>query len=445
MEGKKFFPCILCKKRTKPRDRKKCESNAIRRFLRKNFLLDATANDILCNKCRHLYYKQQKSQTPDRPLPGTEARQNTSQPEISSPPSIALPLHRTPSSHAYCFICKRPGPKLIVASSSARFSAFLHKEIIIPPGSRCCPTHIEDDEFKPGVLDNLQTFDSSLVNRATILELISKIRHYAIQNSTCRFSFEPSKMNSDDYQTLTGISKENFEDLHSYISNDVRNTQNRGTRMSLGIFLLKLRSGISNQLLSTIFGISKSSICRAVKSVRSALMKCFVPHFLGLQHISREEIIENHTRPLAQELFGSFTDHKAIAVLDGTYIYIQKSNNFQFQRKSYSLHKGRPLVKPMVVTSTDGYFLTVLGPYLARNNDATILNHMLYTNVDDLKGWFHEEDVFIVDRGFRDSLDVLEEMGIRAEMPRLLSRGQKQMTTEDANASRLVTKVLVIT
>jgi hypothetical protein len=59
-------------------------------------------------------------------------------------------------------------------------------------------------------------------------------------------------------------------------------------------------------------------------------MKCFVPHCLGLQHISREEIIENHTRPLAQELFGSFTDHKAIAVLDGTHTYIQKSNDFQF-------------------------------------------------------------------------------------------------------------------
>ena len=27
-ECKKSFPCILCKKRTKPKDRKKCESSA---------------------------------------------------------------------------------------------------------------------------------------------------------------------------------------------------------------------------------------------------------------------------------------------------------------------------------------------------------------------------------------------------------------------------------
>ena len=59
----------------------------------------------------------------------------------------------------------------------------------------------------------------------------------------------------------------------------------------------------------------------------------------------------------------------------------------------------------------------------------------------DLKGWFQEDDVFVVDRGFRDSLDVLKELGIHAEMPRLLSKGEKQMSSLDANASRLVTKV----
>lgn len=218
---------------------------------------------------------------------------------------------------------------------------------------------MDEGEFRPGVFKNIQTFESSLVNKSTVLELIQKIRNYALQTSTSRFSFELSSMNSSDYIALTGISKENFEDLHYFISTDIRNTQNRGTRMSLGIFLLKLRSGMSNQLLATIFGISKSSLCRAVKSVRTALMKSFVPYHLGL----------------------------------------------------------------------------------ARNNDATILNHMLHNNVEDLKGWFHEDDVFVVDRGFRDSVEMLEELGIRAEMPRLMSRGQKQMTTLDANASRLVTKV----
>uniref|UniRef100_K1RUT2 Uncharacterized protein n=1 Tax=Magallana gigas TaxID=29159 RepID=K1RUT2_MAGGI len=62
-----------------------------------------------------------------------------------------------------------------------------------------------------------------------------------------------------------------------------------------------------------------------------------------------------------------------------------------------------------------------------------------------LKGWFHEDDVFIVDIGFRDSVEMLEELGILAEMPRLISKGQKQMTTLDANAFCLVTKWEVAT
>jgi len=54
-------------------------------------------------------------------------------------------------------------------------------------------------------------------------------------------------------------------------------------------------------------------------------------------------------------------------------MYIQKSGNFQFQGRSYSMHKGRPLIKPMVVVSTTGYFITVVGPYLSdsKNNDAS--------------------------------------------------------------------------
>ena len=57
---------------------------------------------------------------------------------------------------------------------------------------------------------------------------------------------------------------------------------------------------------------------------------------------------------------------------------------FTFQRKTYSMHKGRPLVKPMVIVSTSGYYISVLGPYLARNNDASILNHIMKTNKEDV-------------------------------------------------------------
>ena len=124
-------------------------------------------------------------------------------------------------------------------------------------------------------------------------------------------------------------------------------------------------------------------------------------------------------------------------------IYIQKSNNFSFQRRTYSVHKGRPLVKPMVVVTTTGYFVTIMSPYFAdsKHNDACILSNMLRTNTQEIKDFLQEDDLFIVDRGFRDSLTLLEDLGIRAEMPSFLNKGQKQMSCEDANNSRFVTKV----
>ncbi|XP_060602549.1 uncharacterized protein LOC132755673 [Ruditapes philippinarum] len=251
----------------------------------------------------------------------------------------------------------------------------------------------------------------------------------------CHFS-------NEDLCNLTGLNKDQFLDLSSITEEHVRNTPVRSHITTLGIFMFKLKSGLSNKILSTLFDVSKSSIRRAVHTIRKVLVSELVPKYLGFQHISREEIIKSHTRSLSQSLLAENAS-QAIIVLDGTYIYIRKSTNFKFQRRSYSVHKGRPLVKPMVIVSTTGYFISVLGPYLvdSKNSDSGILNHAVRNNIEEIKNWAQPNDIFVVDRGFRDSLQVLEEMGIKAQMPKFMPKGAKQLTTMDANHSRLVTKV----
>ncbi|XP_069107262.1 uncharacterized protein [Argopecten irradians] len=131
----------------------------------------------------------------------------------------------------------------------------------------------------------------------------------------------------------------------------------------------------------------------------------------------------------------------AILVIDGTYIYIQKSGQYLFQRRSYSMHKHKPLVKPMMFVTTSGYIVSVLGPYFAdsKNNDAGILNHIIRRNFEEINDWLADNDVVIVDRGFRDSVELLQELGIQTEMP-IFSK-KRQHTTAESNASRLVTKI----
>ena len=90
----------------------------------------------------------------------------------------------------------------------------------------------------------------------------------------------------------------------------------------------------------------------------------------------------------------------------------------------------------MVVVTTTGQFVAILGPYIARNNDASILNHMLKCNINDIKGFVKDNDIFVVDRGFRDSLTLQEDLGIKAAMPSFMKKGEKQMSDIDANTSR---------
>jgi len=57
---------------------------------------------------------------------------------------------------------------------------------------------------------------------------------------------------------------------------------------------------------------------RAIVSVRNALLS-FVPNHLGLGHVSRDDMIAQHTRPMAKEQFASGMD-VAILVVGGTFL-----------------------------------------------------------------------------------------------------------------------------
>ena len=77
----------------------------------------------------------------------------------------------------------------------------------------------------------------------------------------------------------------------------------------------------------------------------------------------------------------------------------------------------------------------------AKNNDAAITRHIVSTNSEGMNDWLQDNDLCIVDRGFRDVVEFLEERGLCVQMPVYLKKGSKQLSTEDANTSRLITKI----
>ena len=56
------------------------------------------------------------------------------------------------------------------------------------------------------------------------------------------------------------------------------------------------------------------------------------------------------------KLLFEINESAIVTVWDGTYVYIEKSSNYSFSKQSYSMHKGCPLLKMMMIVSTSGFY-----------------------------------------------------------------------------------------
>jgi hypothetical protein len=114
-------------------------------------------------------------------------------------------------------------------------------------------------------------------------------------------------MSDDDCYNLTGVTKSNFDHLMTILVNSsIRNSCNRSIRNAVGLFLTKLRLGVSNKVLTTIFQFSNpKAVCRTLSAVREAMVSKFVPRYVGFNNISRQDIIDYHSSPLATRLLSA--------------------------------------------------------------------------------------------------------------------------------------------
>ena len=81
-------------------------------------------------------------------------------------------------------------------------------------------------------------------------------------------------MTDEGYARLTGITKDQFNIVHKSLSS-LRSTSSRSTRTALAMLLVKLRTGLSLAVLSTLFGVKKITCSRAIHSARVSMMSNF--------------------------------------------------------------------------------------------------------------------------------------------------------------------------
>ena len=213
-------------------------------------------------------------------------------------------MHQTATQDVLC--AKKAGPKLLVISHDARFQAFIDGNILMPAGTRGCPTHLlENGHLKTECFTIMSTSEKSFSNRTSIVNLLTHMREICINNQN-KIDFD--NIDNRDCKNLTGFLLDQFEDTCSFILINIKSTPSRTPKISVGLFLMKMKCALSHKLLSILFKISISSLRRAVHTIRQAFMRSFVPLYLGFESIIREQIIKDHTRPLTKTLLGGDDD-----------------------------------------------------------------------------------------------------------------------------------------
>jgi hypothetical protein len=216
-------------------------------------------------------------------------------------------------------------PPTVTIKKEDRDNVFVKRNIIIPKGSCCCDEHTVNGYLSREAFfaitaykDRQETFGVNY-----IIDIMQKLRTEVNTNKHLNFD-DGFSLSDTDYKNLTGFTRAQHDHILTYIPpSALKNSINRSPRCAIACLLMKLRLGLSNSVLASLLGIdNKRRVTDIIQSARLALSQHFAPHHIGLAHISRQDVIQNHTSSIATQLLTE-NRNPCILVLDGTYFYIQ--------------------------------------------------------------------------------------------------------------------------
>lgn len=234
----------------------------------------------------------------------------------------------------------------------------------------------------------------------------------------------------------TGLSSSQFTDLYSSLpSLREKFRDDRSASTALYIYLMKMRTALPSEDIACMFHLTQTTVDRQIKKVRIALENDFL--YQNVNFVPSHEELSGYTTTMCRELFCE--NGQTILVCDGTYLFTNKSRNYEFQRDTYTDQKKRNFLKVMMMVASNGKIIYALEPYSARDNDAKILQ-MIAESTDVFEN-ARANDILLLDRGFRDCIPFFQNKGFDVKMPSLLqnSNNKTQLSTEEANRTRLVT------
>ena len=293
MDNKSFI-CVLCEKFARKNSRKLADiTNQDLRDHIEQVKGTSLSSKVICNSCRVSFYKKKRDpgdvieNVEEGPCSQNEDDVPSTAGTFQSPKKINLSLPRTSLSHNKCQFCSFT-EDLVVISTNVRINVFVDVGILIPAGARSCRRHLTKSRVDPKALSKLDPVsDSSNFNSTDLTTMLNEMRTRCKTNASGIDFENAAALSDEDYYNLTGITKDQFSSLATSLTS-LRYTSNRSVRTCLALLLVKLRTGNSLNILSSMFqikdkGVSmfqikdKGVISKAIKSAREALMKDSVP------------------------------------------------------------------------------------------------------------------------------------------------------------------------
>ena len=225
-----------------------------------------------------------------------------------------------------CCVCKvHMVPPTKIIGEDDRSEMFLRRHINIPIGSRCCASHMIANQLSSEAFSSLLPYkvEDRVSLRKDLMNILESYRSKVTSKKHLDFD-DCLSIPDSDYKILAGFTRAEHSHILSRIpESSLKNSLTRSARSALAYLLMKLKLGVSNSVLAAMVGVSdERQMGFIISSARDALVQHFVPNYLRLRHLTREEVIEKHTSPIASRLL---TEGRTpcILVLDGTYLFIQ--------------------------------------------------------------------------------------------------------------------------
>jgi hypothetical protein len=353
---------------------------------------------------------------------------------------INIPIPRTRTEKRGClFKCERADtPTKVPISAIVQILSSLL--IIIPKGTQVCAKHLTHDrsKFLPSDIHKVKNqvqFNTTSLNGTQVRNLVESL----IFEPDITYATAPFDLMSDfQIQQATGFNRQTFDDLTGLIRTDRHDS---APSTVLGVYLNFLYTADSSRKIAARFELAYSTINKYITLARKYIKDGLTNFNLGISTITRADLIANNS-DFARILY-KLGNTKVCTVWDGTYLYLPKSNVFQFQKATFGGQKKTNYVKPMTACSPNGKILDLFGPnsdefFKGEEFDGTMMLKIMEEQW--FKDLFRPGDVFVLDRGFKNAVPELKKRLFEVYIPCDIPKGQ-QLTWKQANANRFCTSV----